>query len=240
MFLNFSTVKKVGYILNEFVNAALLDGMGLEAEYWVKLTQVYPGVYDDVQMLLANEIRKRRKQSGLTQIQLANQIFCSATTISNIEHGYIFPNMAVFNSICQHFKLMSGSLIYLSQLYCLYHHHHKLEGHVALPLKIQSMSKSPLDSKQATRKSERKSDTHTRRAAGKSSTHTTKSTGKYSTDATKAADKSSTHARKAAGKPQLNAQEAVNKPSLTTKKVHKTPEKLKKTEELTNTEEKMR
>ncbi|MDY5836279.1 MAG: helix-turn-helix transcriptional regulator [Eubacteriales bacterium] len=122
--------QKEGFIVDatDIETIDLIKDIRQETACWVKLTQAEPSIYDDVQLLLGHEMRKRRKQAGLTQIQLSSQIFYSASTISNIEHGYIFPNMLAFNNMCLYFKLMAGSLIYLSELYCLYKHQYQVKN----------------------------------------------------------------------------------------------------------------
>ncbi len=197
----------MGYNLNDFLDAAHKEGMGFEAIYWVKLAQVYPTVYDDVQMLIGDELRKQRKQAGLTQIQLASQVFCSAATISNIEHGYIFSNMATFNSICQRFKLMSGSLIYLSQLYCLYLNHQKIEGYYKLPPHMRAASRPTFciedDPAPTTQKASRKMGS-AKRSNTKPSSNATTTSAIASKKATSGANKS-TSAKSATSKASKSA-----------------------------------
>lgn len=115
-------VEKAETILEKLGTAVLPESKGLETESWIKLKRIYPGIDEDVQLLLGQEMRRRRKLAGLTQIQLACKVFCSATVISNIEHGFVYSNMTAFNNLCEYFELMLGSLLYLSQVYCLYHY----------------------------------------------------------------------------------------------------------------------
>lgn len=79
----------------------------------------YEHICEDIEVLIGQELRKLRKQAGLTQMAVGQEVFRSASTISSLENGCIFRNFSIFMEVCDFYSILPGNTIYCAEQACL-------------------------------------------------------------------------------------------------------------------------
>ncbi|HKL86596.1 MAG TPA: helix-turn-helix transcriptional regulator [Treponemataceae bacterium] len=65
---------------------------------------------NEIQALLSGNLKKLRKEHGLSQAKLAEQIHTAANYISQIEQGHKFPSPAMLEKLANAFEVNSYQL----------------------------------------------------------------------------------------------------------------------------------
>lgn len=76
----------------------------------------YKNISEDTELLIGLELKKLRKQAGLTQSAVGQKLFRSASTISSLENGCIFRNFNIFMEVCEFYNILPGLTIYQAEL----------------------------------------------------------------------------------------------------------------------------
>ena len=60
--------------------------------------------------LIGNRLKEARKPAGLTQEELAEQVFLSTVYLSRIENGKVFPTLETLSNLCSALGVSLGWL----------------------------------------------------------------------------------------------------------------------------------
>lgn len=94
----------------------------------VPLSFYYHDICDEIESLLGQWIQIERKRRLMTQRQLADRLFVSPSSVSQMERGRVFRNMDLFFRICNLFEWFAGDLLKASHHTCLSRHYTLLQN----------------------------------------------------------------------------------------------------------------
>ena len=83
----------------------------------------YDGLKDDMEKWIGRKLREERKKHQYSQAFVADKIYTSNSTVSNIENNNSLRRLDLLMRMCTIYKIVIGDLINEAHLNCLINHY---------------------------------------------------------------------------------------------------------------------